>query len=317
MNAVVQPTASTALRPTGQFDLSPQTFEQALTFSNYLAESDMVPKDFKGKPGNCLIAMQWGSELGLKPLQSLQNLAVINGRPALWGDAVIALVLASPVCEYVTEDDDGKTAYCRVKRKGAPEQVRSFSIDDAVKAGLAGKQGPWTQYPKRMRQMRARAFALRDVFPDVLRGMPVAEELQDMEISQQHTGGEKNMGPAEVIPPEWPADKWAAGLPKWSKGIADGKPLEEVLAWLGSKGKVTAAQEKQLRDEVAKLQKPSSTNSDAPQVDPAKLEADMKACQDIERLYELGGLIDAITDETQRKDVESVFEIRIKELEQP
>ena len=43
----------------------------------------------------------------------------------------------------------------------------------------------------------------------------------------------------------------------------------------------------------------------------------MKACQDIERLYELGGLIDAITDETQRKDVESVFEIRIKELEQP
>lgn len=315
MNAVVQPTASTALRPSGQFDLSPQTFEQALTFSNYLAESDLVPKDFKGKPGNCLIAMQWGSELGLKPLQSLQNLAVINGRPALWGDAVIALVLASPVCEYVTEDDDGKTAFCRVKRKGAPEQVRTFSVDDAVKAGLAGKQGPWSQYPKRMRQMRARAFALRDVFPDVLRGMPVAEELQDMETSQQHTGGEKNMGPAEVIQPEWPADKWAAGLPKWTKGIADGKPLDEVLAWLASKGKVSDAQEKQLRDEVAKLQRPAST--DAPQVDPAKLEADMKACQDIERLYELGGLIDAITDETQRKVVESVFEIRIKELEQP
>lgn len=317
MNAVVQPTASTALRPTGQFDLSPQTFEQALTFSNYLAESDMVPKDFKGKPGNCLIAMQWGSELGLKPLQSLQNLAVINGRPALWGDAVIALVLASPVCEYVTEDDDGKTAYCRVKRKGAPEQVRSFSIDDAVKAGLAGKQGPWTQYPKRMRQMRARAFALRDVFPDVLRGMPVAEELQDMEISQQHTGGEKNMGPAEVIQPEWPADKWAAGLPKWTKGIADGKPLDEVLAWLGSKGKVTAAQEKQLRDEVAKLQQPASTNSDAPKVDPAKLEADMQACTDLDKLYELGGLIDAISDEALSTNLSKVFDARVAELEQP
>ena len=69
---------------TSTFDLSPQTFDQALTFSQYLADSDMVPKDYKGKPGNCLIAMQWGAEVGLKPLQALQNLAVINGRPALW-----------------------------------------------------------------------------------------------------------------------------------------------------------------------------------------------------------------------------------------
>ena len=169
-----------APRQNTQVDLSPQTFEQALTFAQYLSDSNMVPKDFQGKPANCLIAMQWGAALGLKPLQSLQNLAVINGRPALWGDAVIALVLASPVCDYVTEEDDGTTAVCRVRRKGGAEQVRSFSMEDARMAGLAGKQGPWTQYPKRMRQLRARAFALRDVFPDVLRGMAVAEELQDM-----------------------------------------------------------------------------------------------------------------------------------------
>ena len=162
------------------FDLSPQTFDQALTFANYLADSDLVPKDFKGKPGNCLIAMQWGNELGLKPLQALQNLAIINGRPALWGDAVIALVRSSPACEYIVEDDSGDTATCRVKRRGEPEQVRTFSMTDAKTAGLAGKQGPWAQYPKRMRQMRARAFALRDVFPDVLRGLPVAEEIMDM-----------------------------------------------------------------------------------------------------------------------------------------
>lgn len=123
-----------------QLDLSPQTFEQALTFSKYLADSDLVPKDFKGKPANCLIAMQWGAELGLKALQAIQNLAVINGRPALWGDAVIAIVRGSPLCEYVNESDDGETATCRVKRKGEPEQVRTFSMEDARKAGLAGKQ---------------------------------------------------------------------------------------------------------------------------------------------------------------------------------
>lgn len=177
-----------ALVPRGMgFDLSPQTFEQALKFSSMLADSDLVPKDFRGKPGNCLIAMQWGSELGLKPLQALSNIAVVNGRAALWGDAVIALVRSSPLCEYVQESDDGHTATCRAKRRGEPEQVVTFSMDDAKQAGLAGKQGPWTQYPKRMRQMRARAFALRDVFPDVLRGMPVAEEVMDTPI-------ERNMG---------------------------------------------------------------------------------------------------------------------------
>jgi hypothetical protein len=162
------------------FDLSPQTFDQALTFSKYLSDSDMVPKDFKGKPGNCLIAIQWGAEIGLKPLQALQNLAIINGRPALWGDAVIALVRSSSACEYVIETQTATEATCKVKRRGEPEQSRTFSMADAQAAGLKGKQGPWTQYPKRMMQMRARAFALRDVFPDVLRGLPVAEEIMDL-----------------------------------------------------------------------------------------------------------------------------------------
>ena len=307
---------STALRPASQFDLSPQNFEQALTFSNYLADSDMVPKDFKGKPGNCLIAMQWGAELGLKPLQSLQNLAVINGRPALWGDAVIALVLSSPVCEYVTEDDDGHTATCRVKRKGAPEQVRTFSMEDAQKAGLAGKQGPWTQYPKRMRQMRARAFALRDVFPDVLRGMPVAEELQDMATSQQASPQEKSMGPAEVVQPDWPADRWATGLAKWVDGITAGKPIEDVLAWLNSKARVTPEQEQQLRAEVEKRSPQKQAESqDLPDVDPEKLIAEINAATTLDAVYERGGLIEAIADPTARQRATEVFEARVAELE--
>ena len=309
-----------ALRPASQFDLSPQSFEQAITFSQYLADSDLVPKDFKGKPGNCLIAMQWGSELGLKPLQSLQNLAVINGRPALWGDAVIALVLSSPACEYVTEDDDGNTAYCRVKRKGGKEQVRSFSMEDAQKAGLTGKQGPWSQYPKRMRQMRARAFALRDVFPDVLRGMPVAEELQDMANAapQPVQGGVKDMGQAEVVQPEWPADKWAARLPQIVEGIAQGKTIEDALAWLGSKGKVTAEQEQQLRAEVAKRQQAAAEpaqDASSATVDPVKLEADIKACSDLDKLYELGGLIDAVAEPSLQATLTDIFDTRVQELE--
>lgn len=296
---------------TKQFDLSPQTFDQALTFSKYLADSEMVPKDFKGKPGNCLIAMQWGAELGLKPMQALQNLAVINGRPALWGDAVIALVRSSPLCEYVQETDDGHTATCRVKRRGEPEQIRTFSMDDAKAAGLAGKQGPWVQYPRRMRQMRARAFALRDVFPDVLRGMPVAEELQDMEREQ---APEKRMGNAERVdaPPAlqpWPADKWAATLPKVIGGIQGGKTIEEALAWLSAKHSVTPEQEQELRAAAAAL------NNQPAGIDTDRLAKALQDCTDLDALYGVASHIDSIEDPHERKRIEAVFDARLRELE--
>jgi hypothetical protein len=235
-------------QPTTTFDLSPRTFEQALTFADYLADSDLVPKDFKGRPGNCLIAMQWGAELGLKPLQAMQNLAIINGRPSLWGDAVIALVRASPLCEFVLESDDGNTATCRVKRRGEPEQSRTFSMADAEKAGLKGKSGPWTQYPQRMRQMRARAFALRDVFPDVLRGLPVAEELQDMP-TERHMGpvDEVRKEPEKPALPAYPAEDFAKNLPAWTKLVASGKKTASaLLATLQTKATFSEEQKAQI-----------------------------------------------------------------------
>ena len=163
------------------FSLAPRDIKEALAFAEMLSQSNMVPKDFIGNPGNILVAVQWGMELGLQPMQAMQNIAVINGRPSLWGDSVIALVKASPTCEYIIEEVGDDSATCRVKRRGEPEQERSFSTADAKAAGLLGKQGPWSQYRKRMLQMRARSWALRDVFPDVLRGMPIAEEVMDTE----------------------------------------------------------------------------------------------------------------------------------------
>ena len=53
-------------------------------------------------------------------------------------------------------------------------------MGDAKKAGLWGKQGPWSQYPNRMLLMRARTYAYRDCFPDRMRGMLTAEEAHDM-----------------------------------------------------------------------------------------------------------------------------------------
>ena len=160
------------------------TFDDAWRFWQMVAKTDFAPKDFKGKPEACLLAGQHGAELGLSPMQSLQSIAVINGRPCVWGDAALALVQSSPVCEYVKEYTEGQgdslTAVCEAKRRGYPAPtVSRFSMADAKRAGLAGKSGPWSQYPERMLALRARGFALRNAFADCLRGLVTAEEAQD------------------------------------------------------------------------------------------------------------------------------------------
>jgi hypothetical protein len=164
--------------------LALQSFDDAYRFSKMVAASEFAPKDFRGKPESCMLAIQHGSEVGLSPMQSLQSIAVINGRPTIWGDAALALVQASAVCEFVYEtvegDGEKMEAVCQAKRRGyAKPTTVTFSVTDAKKAGLWGKAGPWTQYPKRMLQLRARGFALRDAFPDVLRGLVTAEEARD------------------------------------------------------------------------------------------------------------------------------------------
>lgn len=310
---------STAIATRQQFDLSPQTFEQALTFSNYLADSDMVPKDFKGKPGNCLVAIQWGMEIGLKPLQAMQNIAVINGRPSLWGDAVIALVRSSPLCEYIIEEDDGRTATCKVKRRGEPEQSRSFSMDDAKAAGLLGKQGPWTQYPKRMRQMRARAFAVRDVFPDVLKGLPVAEEVMD-------TPTERHMGQVERVEPTTPQpaytpEQFAQLLPSWRKAIAAGKATADgVIGKIKTKGTVTAEQEAAIRAPIE--QQAEAVTDVQPKGEPEPQSITEKSVGDklhaaatLDALYEAADLIGEVTDAEGRARLTAYFEERQFALE--
>jgi len=151
----------------------------------------MAPKGME-RPESVLVAIQMGAEVGLTPMAALQNIAVINGRPSVWGDAMLAICRSSGVFdeaafEETIEERDGKIiASCTVRRlpNGKPV-TRTFSMDDAKQAGLAGKPGPWQQYPKRMLQMRARSWALRDTFPDILRGLHCAEEVIDIEAEQR------------------------------------------------------------------------------------------------------------------------------------
>src|SRR5215469_9004582 len=172
--------------------LAPKTFEEAVKFSEILAKSDFVPKEFRNKPGDILAAIQMGNEIGVNPMQSVQNIAVINGRPCVWGDLALAVVKASGLLVHFNEywETDG-TAVCEVGRKGHLTAegkqhitICKFGKKEAQVAGLLGKQ-TYQQYQARMFQMRARGFPLRDEFPDVLKGLITREEAQDYPISKE------------------------------------------------------------------------------------------------------------------------------------
>jgi hypothetical protein len=175
--------------------LMPQNFSEAREFADMLAKSSLVPPAYRGKAGDIMVAIQWGAEIGLRPLQSLNSVAIINGRPGIFGDAAIALVWASKLCLFYDDcaegDPDNPMSWVGVSkswRHGTPAPIeRRFSTTDARRALLWGKKGPWQEYPRRMLILRARGFLLRDLYPDVLRGTTTVEELRDIPLNQLHT----------------------------------------------------------------------------------------------------------------------------------
>jgi hypothetical protein len=211
------------------------SFEDAFRFSKMVASSEFAPKDFRGKPESCMLAIQHGSEVGLSPMQSLQSIAVINGRPTIWGDAALALVQSSPVCEYVREftegEGDGLVAVCEAKRKGYPQPtVVRFSMADAKRAGLAGKTGPWSSYPARMCALRARGFALRNAFADALRGLITAEEAQDYPSTEAPAVVARAQEPAKATQVAQPpaASATPDDMAKARRAIAAAKSAERL-----------------------------------------------------------------------------------------
>lgn len=202
--------------------LVPRTFDQLVRFSEMAASSDLMPTGYKGKPGNVMIAVQMGSELGLPPMQALNSIAVINGRPGVWGDGLIGICRQSPLCEDIQESFEGEgdslQAVCVAKRRNSSPSTARFSVADAKKAALWGKAGPWQQYPKRMLQNRARGFALRDAFPDLLRGLKTVEELRDypeevdgaMPARSHFDGVSEDVSDQAALPAPATGDKLAA-----------------------------------------------------------------------------------------------------------
>lgn len=168
--------------------VQPTTMDESLRMAKAIAASGFAPKSYyqgdQDPTAAVFAAIQLGAEVGLSPMSAVQNIALINGRPGLFGPAMLAVVrksgLLADIDEGVRGEGEGREGYCTVTRQGERPRTYIFTWAQAKKANLTGKAGPWTQYPDRMLLARARTFALKDVFPDVLLGLSQSvEELQD------------------------------------------------------------------------------------------------------------------------------------------
>jgi hypothetical protein len=210
--------------------------EALVRYAEVLYKGGLVPKikDVAARPETVAALIEVGRDVGLPATQAVSWIMLVNGRPSIWGDAGMALILASGLVESRREwyegerGEDDYTAFFAIKRVGAKdERVSSFSVADARRADLWGKKGPWTTYPERMLMWRAKGFACRDEFPDVLCGLIFTEESLDF----------PDAGRVTVIPPEGQGSEPPKRLAEATTPFKGAGHATPALAHLKAEGK--------------------------------------------------------------------------------
>jgi hypothetical protein len=170
--------------------LAPQSLGEVRELARMIALAEWAPDCYCDLDGNYLqpkieLAILHGATVGLGPIAAVHAIALIGGKPSIWGDGALSVIehsglLEDMVEDYELDDDDGLTAICTMKRRDRPTPiVTRFSMAMAERAGLTRTEGPWQTYPERMLRMRARSWTMRDGFADVLRGLQLHEEVED------------------------------------------------------------------------------------------------------------------------------------------
>jgi len=173
-------------------------FEMAWKTAEMLSKARCIPKEFWDNPADVLVIVQFGHELGLTPMASLQNMMIVNNRPSIYGDAMLAVCMrtkgqSSGFIDLIEVYDESKYEWsCTAIRDGRQDITRTFTLEEAKLGGLLNKPGAWQTNRKRMMQFRPRSFALRDMFPDILKGIPTVEEMKDIPFEKQNNLEIKN-----------------------------------------------------------------------------------------------------------------------------
>lgn len=252
------PVANPGPRPGVEMDgaiikFKPKNFDELYNFVRIIADTDMVPAADRNKPGQVLAKIQYGSEVGLPPMQSLRWIAMLpNGLPTIWGAGARALVLQSTLCEWMEETPPHKImelgyAECTIKRKGRKDPVtRRFTKEMAITAGLWGgkgsdqgkrEQSTWFKYPHVMLAYRAFHMTVDAAVPEILGGLVPREiaDDYDIEITAQKI--------EDPIPTPQPIAEEAADAPAGSSGDSPENSGDGAGAGTSEPGPETSASE--------------------------------------------------------------------------
>lgn len=241
----------------GNRGLQVTDLESLWRVSTYIAKSGLAPKGIES-PEAIFVAIEMGLEIGLPPMAAIQNIAVINGRPAVFGDIPLALVRSSGMLQDYYEEEVGKRNEdswgfrCVCQRVGCKSAASTFTVADAKRAGLWGTN-TWSKYPQRMLMFRARGYLLRDQFGDVLKGVKTVEELEGESAERRFQNAKPITPNEEKTPPSIPPAPNSEEKAEADTGLA---PAQE------SKGGTNA----EAGAEKAGTQSPAPATSGPPEV---------------------------------------------------
>ena len=220
------------------FMFIPQTWEQLYNYAKEIALTDFVPDQMKGKPGAVLAAWQKGSEVGLGPMASLENIAIINGHPSIHSSGYWGLITSHALCEDWSELGPGEAlaagyGECTIKRRGKKDPVtRRFTIDMAKTAKLWGneKKENWVKYPGRSLQWRARHLAGDDAIPEATQGLLPSDVAQDLEPRDVTPAPEPLRMPEPIK--EEKDENGSSDTPPLAESGPQSTESEEIIDWI-------------------------------------------------------------------------------------
>ena len=164
-------------------------YKMLTTKANMYANSSIVPEVYKGNANNCYVALELAHRMGAPEMLVLQNLYIVKGKPTWSGQACIALIKGSGIFkdfEFVEVGERGQKSwgyYCKATRKRDGKVVNGVVVDMALASaeGWIDKPGSkWKTMPEQMLRYRAGAFFARTECPEVLMGVMVEGETEDV-----------------------------------------------------------------------------------------------------------------------------------------
>ena len=223
--AAAKPTKQ-ALAPTPGFSYITAGLQERAAYIARIAPSTIIPTAYRGNAANAFVAAETGAALGLEPLQALASIAVINGRATLSADLMAAVIRRAGHTLRIVENNHESVTATLIR---ADDKTFKFEVtwdkDKAVKAGLWGQKGPWSQYPAQMLRARAITEVARQGASEVLMGMIYSPE--DFGATIADTGEVvetpiANNTPAKptAAPQELP--QTAKSITRWQESILKG-----------------------------------------------------------------------------------------------